>query len=146
MFSLTTAAAGQSSNSVLFSPLPSPPSTPGHTSTPTPSQHTLTPLTISAHDIDGGSKDFTEYVSGRKDKENVTNTPKNRPIIPLRVRISAKKLREIQSPYESSYSSQEDGSPLVKGAWHQSVSHTHPTTSAASPLVSVNNSLAVNIP
>lgn len=146
---------------ILFSPLPSPQSTPTQTSTPTqhtPTQHTPThsqddptPLTISAHDMDGGSKDFTEYANGFKsvkdsvNKENglatptntptILATPTNTPTIPLRVRISAKKLREIQSPYESSCSSLEDHSPLLKGEGLCSTGHTHPRTSTAPQLV-----------
>lgn len=135
------------SSSVLFSPLPSTP----HTSTPThaltPSQDP-TPLTISAHDIHGGSKDFTEYANslnftqGSVDRENELTTPKTTPTIPLRVRISTKKLREIQSPYESSRSSLEDPSSLVKGAGHVSAGHTHFSTSIASPLVSFTGNCA----
>ena len=87
---------------------------------------TLSPLTISAQDINAGSMDFTEFaatlhVSGdsacstpllcKTGKENLSNgTPESgqttpmgsSTAVPIRVRVSAKKLREIQSPYCSS--------------------------------------------
>ncbi len=128
----------------LFSPLPSHQSTPGQSSTP--SQHTLTasqdptPLTISAHDIDGGSKDFTNLDSSSlnsTNKENVLATPKTTPTVSIRVRVSAKKLREIQSPYDSSSSSVEGKSPLLHSMMEakHSLGQAHPYTSPASPLV-----------
>ena len=111
------------SSSLLFSPLPSHQSTPAQSSTPSQT-HTPTPLTISAHTIEGDSKDFTEYANLditptpltkphpqltsthanlSLNKENVLTTPTSS--APVRVRVSAKKLREIQSPYNSSSSS-----------------------------------------
>ncbi len=144
-------------SSSLFSPLPSHQSTPGQSSTPsqhsltasqdpTPSQHSLTasqdptPLTISAHDIDGGSKDFTNFdVSSLNstNKENVLATPKTTPTVSIRIRVSAKKLREIQSPYDSSSSSLEGKSPLLHSMMEakHSLGQAHPYTSPASPLV-----------
>ena len=121
-----------SSSSLLFSPLPSHQSTPAQNSTPSQT-HTPTPLTISAHTIEGDSKDFTEYANlditptpltkphpqhtsthtnSSLNKENMLTTPISS--APIRVRVSAKKLREIQSPYNSSSSSSLGrGSPLL---------------------------------
>lgn len=143
------------SSSAIFSPLPS--------DVQVLSQNidsTLSPLTISAHDIEGGSMDFTElanpdsnlslnptplnlHVSNGTDalsgvsemtmnsglkldseadvvmfrnKENFFTPPKSTssPSAPIRVHVSAKKLREIQSPYDSfaSNSSLGNTSPL----------------------------------
>lgn len=96
---------------------------------------TLSPLTISARDIDGGSADFTEFCAGSlsfSDSVDYYTTPQNAseklchakipskslgqdsvnfltpppkgtssPSIPVRVRVSASKLREIHSPHSS---------------------------------------------
>lgn len=92
---------------------------------------TLSPLTISARDFEGGSVDFTEYCAGSlsfsdgnihhaapqnvSEKLHYTETrstslgqdiltpPKgtSSPSVPVRVRVSASKLREIQSPHSS---------------------------------------------
>ena len=92
----------------------------------------LSPLTISARDIEGGSMDFTEFCTGslsfsdsdvkmttRGSKEgpsvgkplalvghrpgNLMTPPRgtSSPSVPVRVRVSASKLREIQSPHSS---------------------------------------------
>lgn len=98
-----------------------------------PSLGSLSPLTISARDIDGGSMDFTEFCndslssvsdSGEPKKKNMHNTMMEQPFVqkpichkrgdfaitprgtsspfmPVRVRVSASKLREIQSPNSS---------------------------------------------
>lgn len=99
------------------------------------SPSTLSPLTISARDIDGGSADFTEFCAGSlsfsesvdcytapqnasekpfhaeipskslgQDSVNfLTPYPKgtSSPLVPVRVRVSASKLREINSPHSS---------------------------------------------
>ena len=101
---------------------------------PTASSHegsSLSPLTISARDIDGGSKDFTEYCDGGPSFSDVDGpsvaschkateklgggevvtlmgrgtgdfaTPPrgtSSPALPVRVRVSASKLRQIPSP------------------------------------------------
>ena len=93
---------------------------------PASANKTPSPLTISAQDINAGSMDFTEFaatlhMSGestcstpllcKAGKENlaggVLESGKTTPVgsstaAPVRVRVSAKKLREIQSPYCSS--------------------------------------------
>ena len=93
----------------------------------------LSPLTISARDIEGGSMDFTEFCTGspsfsdsdvkmtmRGSKEGLSSvgkplasmghrpgnliTPPRRtssPSVPVWIRVSASKLREIQSPHSS---------------------------------------------
>lgn len=92
----------------------------------------LSPLTISAKDIEGGSMDCTEFCTGslsfsdgdikttmRGSKEgpsvgkpltsvgegpgNLITPPRgtSSPSVPVRVRVSASKLREIQSPHSS---------------------------------------------
>ena len=89
---------------------------------------TLSPLTISAQDINASSMDFTEFTAtlhmsedstcstpllSKAEKENLPSgmpeSGKTTPVgsatcmsLPIRVRVSAKKLREIQSPYCSS--------------------------------------------
>ena len=95
---------------------------------------TPSPMTISAQDIDAGSMDFTELVTGMnvsssseshtqqdwgtefqwEGKENLA-TPRDTssPAVPIKVRVSARKLREIQSPLLSRDS--EDGSNISKG-------------------------------
>lgn len=98
------------------------------------SPSTLSPLTVSARDIDGGSADFTEFCCGslsfsdgddlRADPHNASEKaryakvpptslaqdilnaltpPKgtSSPSVPVRVRVSASKLREIHSPHSS---------------------------------------------
>lgn len=98
------------------------------------SPSTLSPLTISARDIEGGSADFTEFCAGSlsfsdgddlhaaprnaseklhyaempftsvgQDRVNFLTPPKgtSSPSVPVRVRVSASKLREIQSPHSS---------------------------------------------
>ena len=100
------------------------------------SPSTLSPLTISARDIDGGSADFTEFCAGSlsfSDGDDLHATPRNTsekpcyagipsisrslgqdsvnffslpngtssPSVPVRVRVSANKLREIHSPHSS---------------------------------------------
>lgn len=95
---------------------------------------TLSPLTISARDIDGGSADFTEFCAGSlsfsdgddlhiaprnasekpccaeipstslgQDNVNFLTPPKgtSSPSVPVRVRVSASKLREIHSPHST---------------------------------------------
>lgn len=86
---------------------------------------TPSPLTISARDIEAGSMDFTELATGmnvssasssqscvqqqdcrnevlHQQKENL-GIPQSTssPAAPIKVRVSARKLREIQSPYLS---------------------------------------------
>ena len=122
-----------------------------HASPPPTSVSSLSPLTISARDIDGGSKDFTEYCDDTSkfvDEDSITTashptttkavvgvggvleslghsgvdffTPPrgtSSPSAPVRVRVSASKLRQIPSPLSSvnkSTSSISDSS-LVQG-------------------------------
>ena len=87
-----------------------------------PPTKTPSPMTISAQDIEGGSMDFTELVTGMnvssssqsymqqdwstefqwEEKEDLA-TPwgTSSPAAPIKVRVSARKLREIQSPFLS---------------------------------------------
>ena len=105
----------------------------GTVATASPSK-TPSPMTISAQDIEAGSMDFTELVTGMnvssssqshtqqdwgtefqwEGKENLA-TPRgtSSPAVPIKVRVSAKKLREIRSPLLSRDS--EDGSNASKG-------------------------------
>ena len=84
---------------------------------------TLSPLTISACDIEAGSLDFTELATSLEtstinstpllQKESLPRMPQQKsgslrdvstpPLggIPVRVRVSARKLREIQSPHST---------------------------------------------
>ena len=104
--------------------------------TGTVASHTKTPspMTISAQDIEAGSMDFTELVTGMNEssssqshtqqdwgtefqwegKENMA-TPRgtSSPAVPIKVRVSARKLREIRSPLLSRDS--KDGSDVSKG-------------------------------
>ena len=95
---------------------------------------TPSPMTISAQDIEAGSMDFTELVTGMNEssssqshtqqdwgtefqwegKENMA-TPRgtSSPAVPIKVRVSARKLREIRSPLLSRDS--KDGSDVSKG-------------------------------
>jgi len=99
-----------------------------------PPTKTPSPMTISAQDIEGGSMDFTELVTGMnissssqshmqqdwrtefqwEGKENLA-TPRgtSSPAAPIKVRVSARKLREIRSPFLSRDSM--DGSDVSKG-------------------------------
>lgn len=95
--------------------------------------NSLSPLTISARDIEGDSMDFTEFCTGslsfsdgdniklathrskegpgvRKSLSSLSHRPGNlitpprqtsSPSLPVRVRVSTSKLREIQSPHSS---------------------------------------------
>lgn len=87
-----------------------------------PPTKTPSPMTISAQDIEGGSMDFTELVTGMnvssssqsnmqqdwstefqwEGKEDLA-TPRgtSSPAAPIKVRVSARKLREIRSPFLS---------------------------------------------